>query len=109
MREANRLRTLQVGIARNNGLLVAARGIQQAANNPKHVGFQRFNVGAAPQTEIGRNLIVTAAAGVQLTPHIAKLFNQRGFDKAVNVFFATGIEVNLTRFRLGFQFAECRF
>ena len=86
MRDQHRLRRLQVGVRRHRRV---ARGLGTRQHRLDPIGqqvLQRVDALAHKEAEVGRDLLVAAASGVQLVSGRA---NQRGellFNEVVNVF-----------------------
>ena len=86
VREGHRLGALQVGITRHHRVLVVLRGLHQRALQLT-VSRQQFANGIfAPQLQIGGDLVVTAAAGMQLFTQLADFVDKFAFHPAVNIF-----------------------
>ncbi|MNZ93614.1 hypothetical protein D3C78_1126890 [compost metagenome] len=84
--KGHRLRTLQVGISRHYRVLIGFGSFHQRLLQ-LHDGLMQFaDLLFAPQFQIGRDLIVTATAGVQLFTEIADLVDQLLLHPAVNIF-----------------------
>ncbi|CAI2041383.1 Uncharacterised protein [Serratia liquefaciens] len=86
MRESHRLRALQVGIPRHHRILIGFGGLHQRLLQLDDRLMQIADLLFAPQLQIGRDLIVAAAAGVQLLAQIADLLDQLLLHPAVDVF-----------------------
>ena len=86
MGKGYRLRALQVGITRHHRVLVVLRGLHQRTLQLA-VSRQQFANGIfTPQLQIGGNLVVTAAAGMQLFTQLADFVDKFTFHPAVNIF-----------------------
>src|SRR5574343_999335 len=84
--EGDRLCHLQVGEARHHGVSVLLGQVQQAGlqlGNQRHDGV---DLRAQPQADVGGNLVVTAAAGVQALAGVADLVGEAALDVHVYVF-----------------------
>ncbi|MNH21682.1 hypothetical protein D3C79_815020 [compost metagenome] len=84
--ESDRLRALQVGITRHHRILIGFGSFHQRLLQ-LHDGLMQFaDLLFAPQFQIGRDLIVTATAGMQLLAQIADFIDQLLLHPAVNIF-----------------------
>ena len=90
VRNQHRLRPLCVGIPRHrNAEVLLGAGNQaglQLAQPVQEAVVRRHQ----PQAEVGRHLVVPAAAGVQLSGRVADQFPQPPFDRGVDIFVRRG-------------------
>ena len=77
---------LQVGEAGHDGIGFPAGQFDQALLQAGQFGADEINFVAQVQADIGRDLIVTGAAGVQFFAGNTDFGSQRGFDVHMNVF-----------------------
>ncbi len=84
--EGDRLRHLQVGEARHDGVGVTFREIGQGAAQAAQQGQDVVDGGAHVQADVGRDLVVARAAGVQALAGIADQFGQALLDVQVHIF-----------------------
>ena len=85
MCKQDRLRPLQVGITREHGLAVpSARS--RSASFAVTIRGQMVDRVSQPQTQVSGDLIVAAAAGVQLPSGLTYLFHQPRLDKRMDIF-----------------------
>ena len=86
MRRQHRLGSLEMGVAGENHIRIS---VTAADEGPLQLDQLRVNVvdGVAdPQPEIGRDLVVSAAPRMQLSPDISEAIDQRLLDVHVDVF-----------------------
>ncbi len=86
MRQRNRLRPLQMGIAGKYGFRMLRRKVVQLCNQVFHKLFDCRNFLFGVHPRIQRDLVVAAAAGMQAFAHIANTGNQYCFDVHVDIF-----------------------
>jgi len=98
--ERHRLCGLQVGKAGHDGLGFTLCLFQQAFLQAGDFSQDQVDFVAQPQTDIGRDLVITAATGVQFFTGHADAVGQTRFDVHVHV-FQVDAPVELT----GFDFA----
>ena len=98
MGQAERLSPLQMGIARNHRVAMLIRLAEESLLQPMEIGIHLIQTAAQPEPQIGPDLIVATAAGVQLLPNRAKQGNQPTFNRKVNVLIGQSwIELPLGR------------
>src|SRR6202789_4421886 len=86
MRDEHRLRTLKVCISRHDGV-IGGFGEGYQCGKPLLKAMQRgVNTVAHEEAHVGGDLLVTAAAGVQLERESTNLFGQLELDEVVDVF-----------------------
>jgi hypothetical protein len=83
--EGDRLRHLQVGEARHDGVGVRSARSVRAPRSPQQ-GEDVVDGGAHVQADVGRDLVVARAARVQALAGVADQFGQALFDVQVHVF-----------------------
>jgi hypothetical protein len=83
---AHRLRPLAVGVAGKDRVDAVFRLRQQRAAEPREVGVELIDGVERPEPQIGGNLVVARAAGVQLAGHGAHFFIEQALDERVHVF-----------------------
>ncbi len=88
MSEQHRLRTLQVGVARQVRVAGVERPPQQHLLQPVDPAGDVEQLAFAPQAEIGGNLIVAAARGVELRSGGPGKFGHPALDRGVDVLVA---------------------
>ncbi len=86
MREADRLRDLQMGEARHDGVDVRFGKIEQRALQRPDQRQQSVDLVAQIQPHIGRHLVVARTAGVQAFAGVADQRGQPLLDIQVHVF-----------------------
>ena len=84
--EGDRLRHLHVGKARHDGVGVLLGQVGQRAAQRLQQGDDVVDRGAHVQADVGRDLVVARAAGVQALAGVAHQFGQALFDVQVDVF-----------------------
>ncbi len=88
MRERDRLRALQMRVARHDGFNVASREADersaQFADDRDHLA--QFVAQIKPEVEC--HLIVARARGMQLAPRVADLRDQAPLDREMNILVA---------------------
>ncbi len=82
----DRLGPLQMGVARQHGGLIGAGGGHQPLLQGGDGAEQQLALGLAPEFEVGGDLIVARAAGVQLLAKIADGGDKLALDPGVDVF-----------------------
>ena len=82
----DRLGALQMGVARQHGGLVGTGGGDQPLLQGCDGTQQQLTLGLAPEFEVGGDLIVARAAGVQLLAERPDGVDQLPFDPGVDVF-----------------------
>src|SRR5262249_507366 len=90
MRREHRLSPLQMRVARQNDVALALRGVEQALLQLAQAYINCVNGGGGPEVQGGGDLIVAAAAGVQLAADVAEPLDQRLLDVRVNIFQLRG-------------------
>ncbi len=86
MRQENRLRPLQVGVARHHHILVGLGHIQQRGLQPSETLDGLGNGFLAEQAHVHGHLVVPGAGRVQLAGDVTDLLRQAGLDVHVDVF-----------------------
>ena len=86
MGRQHRLRPLHVGVAGQHHVAVALGGGEEGGLQVAQQPVEPVDGVAHPELHVGDDLIVAAAAGVQLAAHVAEPFDQRPLDVGVNVF-----------------------
>ena len=86
MSQSNRLRGLEMGKAGHDAVCVLACPRYQSALQHFQAGIGALQCFADPQTEIGRDLIVAAARGVQTSCDRPDQFGQPCLHRHVNIF-----------------------
>ena len=86
MSKRHRLRALQVGVPRHNGILVILRRHHQRALQLTVSGQQFEHRVFAPQFKIGCHLIITATPGMQFFTQRPDFIDELTFYPAVNIF-----------------------
>ena len=84
--EADRLGDLQMGKTGHDGFGVLFRQIDQSRLQASNQILNNGNLVAQPQADIGGNLVVAAASGVQAFAGVADFFGQAAFDVHVDIF-----------------------
>ena len=84
--EADGLGDLQVGKAGHNGFGVLFRQIQQCRLKVLNQASDDGNLVAQPQADVGGDLVVAAAAGVQAFARVADFVGQAAFDVHMDIF-----------------------
>ena len=92
MRKKNWLGSLQVCVTRNDGLAVLRCEVEQRLLRRSYESIQVVYRFTKPQTQISGNLIVAAAASVQLQTVVSNKINQTCFNKRMNIF-----ELNISK------------
>lgn len=84
--EADRLGDLQMGETGHDGFSVLFRQIDQGRLKASNQVLNDGNLVAQPQADVGGDLVVAAAAGMQALTRIADFVGQAAFDVHVDVF-----------------------
>ncbi|MNK88119.1 hypothetical protein D3C87_1080730 [compost metagenome] len=84
--EGDRLGTLQVGVTRQHCGLVGTGGSDQPLLQRRDGAEQQLTLRLAPELEVGGDLIVARAAGVQLLAQGADGIDELALDPGVDVF-----------------------
>src|SRR6185369_12046970 len=85
-RERDRLRDLQVREARHDGLDVLAGELDESALQLGEEGADHLDLVAQPEANVGRDLVVARAAGVQALAGVAGELDQARLDVEMDVF-----------------------
>src|SRR5574337_1593178 len=85
VREAHRLSHLQVGETGHHGLDVPRRELDQRALQVGQARIDAVDLAAQPQPDVGRDLVVAAAPGVQPLARVADELRQPGLDVQVHI------------------------
>src|SRR5258706_11506877 len=85
MREPHRLRSLQMRVAGQHDVDLALRALDQRAAQLRERRAQLERTRAQPEQEVGRDLVVAAAAGVQLPGNRPDDLEQAPLDVRVHV------------------------
>src|SRR5487761_1412459 len=105
MRKRDRLRSLQVRIARHHGFNMAARKTDergsQFTDDPYHLAQFVTQV----EAKVERDLVVARARGMQLAPSVADLRDQPALDCEMNILVAD-IEAKASGVDLALNFLE---
>lgn len=80
------LGALQMRVAGQYQFAVALGGVEKSALQLPQPIIKGIDGIADPEFNVGDDLIVATAAGVQLASHIAQSFDQGAFDVRVNIF-----------------------
>ena len=94
MTEHDRLRSLQVGVARHDGLAVLRRLVGDHLDERHDQLFDGRDLFFEIELDVQRHLIVAAARGVQALAVVADALGQLALDKGVDVL---GFHVDLQR------------
>ncbi len=86
MRQQNRLSSLQMCVTGKHDFLIGFREIEQSKLSVAQRIVQSINFVAQPETQISCNLIVPAAARVQLAAGVANHLHQPSFNKRMHIF-----------------------
>jgi hypothetical protein len=84
--EAKRLGTLQMGVARNQGVAVKVGLVKQGTLKAEQMLFKLIQTTPEPKPQIGPHLVVTAPTGVQFLANRAKQSNQTSLNSEVHIF-----------------------
>ena len=108
VREIDRLRPLQVGIAGNEHVAIGRGQFDQGALRGPEQGAERVAFVAEVEAEIQGDLVIAAAGGVQLRAGVADPLGQLGLEVHVDV-FEFGLEREFPRLDLRADLAQtCR-
>ena len=86
MRRQDRLRPLEVGVAGQDHVEVAVAPADKRPLESRQLLLHAIDRPADPKAEVGRDLIVAAAGGMEFASRIAQPLDQRPLDVHVNVF-----------------------
>ena len=99
MAEEQRLSLLQVGVTGHQHVQVSLSLVDYGRLQPGQRLVQRVHLGQHEQAQVGGDLVVARATGVQLAGHRADQFGQAPLDCRVDVFVA-GLEGKGTGLKL---------
>jgi hypothetical protein len=105
MRREDRLRALKVGVAREDHFAMPIREIQVRAVQGREPDIDPVQGVAGPELGVGRDLVVPAPRGVELSAHVAEFLDERGLDVHMHI-FALQDERELPGFDLSTNFAQ---
>ena len=86
MRHQNRLRPLQMRVSRHCILTGIFCLLHEFANQLRQHSRYRIDLIADIQSQVGRNLLVAAAAGVELVTHFTNQLHQSLLDEMMHIF-----------------------
>ena len=86
MRKQDRLGALKMRVPGDDSVAMRCGDIEQGFLRTPQRERSAINFVAQPQTQVGRDLIVSAASGVQLTAGVANHFYQPRLDKRMHIF-----------------------
>src|SRR5258708_18402977 len=86
MRKEHGLRALKMRVTRKRCIGMCFGEIKQRFLPVAERSRKAIDFVAQPQSQVRRDLIVSAASGMQLTPRVANHFHQTRLDKRMHVF-----------------------
>ncbi len=86
MRKQDWLGALQMRVPGDDSVAMRFGKIKQSHLRVAHCRCKAINFVAQPQTQIRRDLIVSAASGVQLATRVANHFHQPRLDERMHIF-----------------------
>ena len=92
MRPRHRLRAARVRVTRNDGVRILARDLEQSLQKPIEQTDRKIDLLAQPKTRIERDLIVAAAAGVDLIGERTDPLLQLPNNDRVNILIGGAVE-----------------
>ena len=84
--EAKRLGTLQMRVARNQGVAVKVGLVEQGALKAEQMLLKLIQTPPKPKTQIGPHLVVTTPTGVQFLANRTEQGNQTSLNSEVHIF-----------------------
>ena len=83
--EQDRLRALEVGVARERGGLLALGEIDERVHGRFEFSLAKAQLPRRPQPQVGGDLVIAAAAGVQLLAQVSHAGDELALDPRVNI------------------------
>jgi hypothetical protein len=84
--EAKRLGTLQMCVARNQGVAVKVGLVEQGALKAEQMLLKLIQTPPKPKPQIGPHLVVTTPTGVQFLANRTEQGNQTSLNSEVHIF-----------------------
>ena len=97
--QGQRLGPLQMGVTGNQGVKVLLGMAKERALKPQQSGIDGIDLLAQPEPQIRSNLVIAAAAGVQLFAERPQQFDQAALNGEMNVLgFQAWVEITRSSF-----------